>query len=291
MPALNGHPAASDDPLAPLVERARSGDPAALNELVRAVQDDVYGLAIRMLWDPHDAEDATQEILVKLVTRLDGFRGDSALRTWVYRVAVNHLLTTRRRRMERQGWNFGAFADDLAAGLDPDAPADPATPADRLLAEEVKVGCTLGMLQCLDRAQRMAYILGEVFGLPSETAAGLCDTSPAAYRKRLSRARGAVRAFVAEHCGIVNPSAACRCHRRSETAVRLGRIDPGAPTFVSHPRLTDAPAIASAVAEMDDLHDTAALFRSHPNFATPERVAQAVTGAISRARTLLDPEP
>jgi hypothetical protein len=62
----------------------------------------------------------------------------------------------------------------------------------------------------------------EVFGLPSETAAVLCDTSPAAYRKRLSRVRGAVRAFVAEHCGIVNPNAVCRCHRRSETGAISG---------------------------------------------------------------------
>ena len=168
----------SPDPLAGLVERARDGDAAALDQLVRSVQDDVYGLAIRMLWDPHDAQDATQEILVKVVTRLDRFRGDSALRTWVYRVAVNHLLTARRRRVERRGWTFEAFAEDLATGLDIAAPAAASSPAEELLAEEVKVGCTLGMLQCLDRPQRIAYILGEVFGLPSETAALICATTP-----------------------------------------------------------------------------------------------------------------
>jgi len=156
----------SPDPLAGVVERAREGDAAALDELVRSVQDDVYGLAIRMLWDPDDAQDATQEILVKVVTRLDRFRGDSALRTWVYRVAVNHLLTTRRRRVEQRGWTFEAFAEDLAAGLDMGA-ADASSPAEELLAEEVKVGCTLGMLQCLDRPQRVAYILGEAVPLPS----------------------------------------------------------------------------------------------------------------------------
>lgn len=290
MPVVNARSSPPEDPLAALVEWARGGDAAALDELVRAVQDDVYGLAIRMLWDPHDAEDATQEILVKVVTRLDRFRGESALRTWVYRVAVNHLLTTRRRLMERQGWTFSAFTDDLAAGLDPEASADPATPGERLLAEEVKVGCTLGMLQCLDRPQRMAYILGEVFGLPSQTAAFICDTTPDAYRKRLSRARAAIRAFVAEHCGIVNPQAACRCNRRTETAVRLGRVDPVAPTFVGHPKRAKAPAIAAAVAEMEDLHDAAALFRSHPHFTTPDSVLRAVTGAVTRADTLLNRE-
>jgi len=250
----------------------------------------VYGLAIRMLWDPHDAQDATQEILVKVVTRLDRFRGDSALRTWVYRVAVNHLLTARRRRVEQRGWTFEAFAEDLAAGLDMGA-ADASSPAEELMAEEVKVGCTLGMLQCLDRPQRVAYILGEVFGLPSESAAAICTTTPAAYRKRLSRARAAVRGFVADHCGIVNPQAACRCTRRTETAVRLGRVDPDAPTFAGHPQLTRTPAIAAAVDEMEDLHDAAALFRSHPQFAAPHTVRRAVTGALTRAHTLLDDEP
>jgi len=277
------------DPLRPLLDRARSGDADALDKVVRAVQDDVYGLAVRMLWDPHDAEDATQEILVKVVTRLDSFRGDSALRTWVYRVAANHLLSTRRRRLERQGWTFAAFADDLAAGLDPHVPAEAATPTEGLLAEEVKIGCTLGMLQCLDRPQRIVYILGEVFGLPSETAALICETTPAAYRKRLSRARAAIRAFVADHCGIVNPDAACRCTRRAGTAVRLGRIDPSSPTFVGHPTLPAPVPIAAAVAEMEDLHDAAALFRAHPHFAAPDHVTRAVTRVITTcAPTLLE---
>jgi RNA polymerase sigma factor (sigma-70 family) len=289
MPPVSQTPRTRDDPLRRLVERARGGDAGALDELVRALQDDVYGLAVRMLWNPHDAEDATQEILVKVVTRLDSFRGDSALRTWAYRIAVNHLLSTRRRRVERQGWTFDAFADDLAAGLDQDGPAEPASPAETLLAEEVKVGCTLGMLQCLDRPQRVAYILGEVFQLPSDTAAAICDTTPVAYRKRLSRARTKVRGFVAEHCGIVNPDAHCRCTRRLDAAVRAGRIDPAAPTFVGHPTLAAPPPITAAVAEMEDLHDAAALFRSHPDFAAPERVTRAVVQVVSsRARTLLE---
>jgi RNA polymerase sigma factor (sigma-70 family) len=281
MPAVRRKHPPGEDPMRSLVERARGGDAGALDELLRALQDDVYGLAVRMLWDPHDAEDATQEILVKVVTSLDGFRGDSSLRTWVYRVAVNHLLSTRRRRVERQGWTFERFAEDLAAGLDPTAAAAPATPAEAVLAEEVKIGCTLGKLQCLDRPQRVAYILGEVFDLPSETAAAICETTPAAYRKRLSRARAKVRAFVARHCGIVNPGAPCRCTRRADAAVRAGRVDPAAPTFVGHPTLRAAPPIAAAVAEMEDLHDAAALFRSHPHFAAADHVAHAVTRVVT----------
>jgi RNA polymerase sigma factor (sigma-70 family) len=289
MSAVSRGPRSSEDPLPHVVEAARGGDAGAVDELVRAVQDDVYALAVRMLWRPHDAEDATQEILVKVVTRLDSFRGDSALRTWVYRIAVNHLLSMRRGRLERQGWSFDAFADDLATGLDPTASGEPAGPGEALLAEEVKIGCTLGMLQCLDRPHRVAYILGEVFALPGDTAAAVCGTTSAAYRKRLSRARTKVRGFVATHCGIVNPDAPCRCTRRIATAVRIGRTNPASPTFVGQPTLPAPPRIAAAVAEMEDLHDAAALFRSHPHFASPAGVGRAVTDVVAtRATTLLD---
>ena len=77
------------------VARARAGDRAALESVVRAIQKDVQGLALRFLWHPQDAEDAAQEILVRVVTGLGGFRGESGFRTWVYRVACNTLLSLR----------------------------------------------------------------------------------------------------------------------------------------------------------------------------------------------------
>src|SRR5262249_15064298 len=71
-----------------LVRAARSGDRESLERLVLKVQDRVHGLAVRMLWNPDDARDATQEILVRIVTRLGTFRGGSSFATWVYRVAA-----------------------------------------------------------------------------------------------------------------------------------------------------------------------------------------------------------
>lgn len=212
-----------------LVERATAGDPAALDELVRAVSDDVYRLAQRMLWHPHDAEDATQEILVKLLTRLSTFRGDALFSTWAYRVAVNHLLSTRRRRAEQPAMSFDAFAEDLARGLD--EPYDARDVDEGLLAEEVKVGCTQAMLLCLDRPQRMAYILGELFELPGEQAAEILAITPAAYRKRLSRARSRVEQFMRGHCGRLDPGNPCRCERRVGAAIRQGRVDPAQVLF------------------------------------------------------------
>jgi len=145
------------DELSRLVERARAGDAGALDGVVRAIQDDVYNLSVRMLWHPADAEDASQEILLKVVTHLATFRGDSAFRTWVFRIATNHLLGVRRSLVEREELTFRRFGAQLAEGLS-EPPASPASdPQQALLVEEVKIGCTQGMLLCLDREHRLAY--------------------------------------------------------------------------------------------------------------------------------------
>jgi RNA polymerase sigma factor (sigma-70 family) len=82
------------------VREANAGSRQALERILDAIQDKVYGLCVRMLWHPEDARDATQEILIRVMTRLANFRGESAFRTWVFRVGVNYLLDVRKSRME-----------------------------------------------------------------------------------------------------------------------------------------------------------------------------------------------
>jgi RNA polymerase sigma factor (sigma-70 family) len=180
------------EPLDDVARRAIDGDRDALERLVRDLQGDVYGLALRMLWNREDAEDATQEILVRAVTRLGQFDFRSTLKTWVYRIAVNYILDVKKSPVERMRLNFEGFARDLAEGLSPDGSAGTER---SLLTEEVKIGCTLGMLQCLDRPHRLAYVLGEILDFPGPDAADVLEISPALFRKRLQHARTAIEAF------------------------------------------------------------------------------------------------
>ncbi len=213
-------PEAARSMLEELARRALAGDRNAVHDLVRALQGDIYGLALRMLWNREDAEDATQEILVRMVTRLSQFDFRSRFETWVYRVATNHLLDVKKSAVERLHLSFSQFAEDLAEGLSTEGPAD----GERsLLTEEVKIGCTLGMLQCLDRPHRLAYVLGGVLELPAAEAAEAMALEPATFRKRLQRARERIEQFTREYCGLVSDSAACQCNRRVPTAVQLGR--------------------------------------------------------------------
>lgn len=222
-------------PAAPVEDLARlalDGDRDAVERLVRELQGDVYGLALRMLWNREDAEDATQEILVRTVTRLSRFDFRSKLKTWVYRIAVNYILDVRKSAIERMHLTFEQFADDLADGLSSTGPADA---EQSLLVEEVKIGCTLGMLQCLDRSHRLAYVLGEIFDLAGPDAAEALDISPELFRKRLQHARAAIESFTRTYCGLASDSAACACHRRVSAAERLGRVRSDALDFAQRP--------------------------------------------------------
>jgi RNA polymerase sigma factor (sigma-70 family) len=268
---------AANLPLESLAARACEGDANALESLITAVQGDVYNLAVRMLWHPVDAEDATQEILLKVATRLATFRHESSFRTWMFRVATNHLLNTRRSSVERQEITFADFAADLAT--DPtDVVAPPSAEADQALLElEVKVGCTQGMLLCLDRDDRIAYVLGDIFELKSEDAADILGIAAPAFRKRLSRAREALREFMMTHCGLANTKAACRCSTRVPVAIARGRVDPGDLHFASPDRgRRRALPVQDQVAEIDELHRIAGIFRSHPDYTTPDRIQSRV---------------
>src|SRR5260370_40650813 len=89
-----------------------------------------------------------------------------------------------------------------------------------------EAGCAGGMVICLDRRHRLAYILGEVLERGEDEAAAILEISPAAFRKRLSRAREQMGAFLRAHCGIANPDDPCRCEKLVPAAIAAGLVDP-----------------------------------------------------------------
>ena len=252
------------DDLEALVDRARHGDRDSLEGVVERIQGPIYNLALRMLWHPEDARDATQDILIRVITHLGSFRGDSRFSTWVFRVAANYLITARQSRVEAQRYTFERFASELHDGLG--EVADEAEwPADKaLLLEEVKVGCMHGLLTCLDRPHRLAYILGEVLELDGVEAAKILSISPAAFRKRLSRAREAIVEFMRAHCGLVDPANACRCARRLPRALAMRRVDADAPLFAQADSARACPETLEKVRRIEIVRRTAALYRSSP---------------------------
>lgn len=271
-----------NDDLSELVAAAQGGSPEALDRLVRAIQGPVYNLALRMLQRPVDAEDATQEILIKLITHLSQFRGASSFSTWMYRVASNHLLNQRRRDASTRRVSFESLSERLSAGLAAleDGPDEIYEQAE--LSEEVRRNCTLGMLQCLDPDERLAVILADILEVSGAEGAAIMEISPAAFRKRLSRARQSLVAFVAGQCGIVNPTSPCRCHRIAKAKQATGQLGPGL-------LLYDQPLGTAGAHELAQAHSTdqetgqrvAALLRAHPTYIARADLAARIERIVS----------
>jgi RNA polymerase sigma factor (sigma-70 family) len=260
-----------------LVRLVRQGDRGALEALIERHRPWIYNVAMRMVYRPQDADDATQEILIKVVTKLSSFEGRSSLRTWLYRIAVNHLLNMKRSKAEEVGYTFERYADGLDSAPDLDLPDRSTVPADvQLLVDEARIGCSMGMLLCLDREQRLVYVLGQIFGVSDAVGAELLEVSRDAYRQRLSRARRDLHQFMDRKCGLVNAANPCRCARKTQAFITAGFVDPANLLFASHhiTRVRErAPALHEDVTALDAAY--AAVHRDHP-FHTPPALAGAI---------------
>jgi len=100
-----------------LVQQAQQGSRQALEQLVARHQGWIYNLAVRVVWYAHDAEDVTQEVLSKVITRIGSFKGDCRFRTWLYRIVVNHVIDMKRRDAELSELTFPAY-EQMMAGIE-----------------------------------------------------------------------------------------------------------------------------------------------------------------------------
>ena len=259
-----------------LVTKAQAGDRDALERLVRRHQAWVFNIALRMMWRRDLAEDATQEILIKVVTKLSTFRAQSEFRTWLYRIAVNHLLNLRKSEIEQKLSTFTDLSRALDATPELDLPDPQTVPVEMpLLIHEAQVGCMSGMLLCLDRRQRMAFILGEIFGVSSDLGADVMEISPDNFRQLLSRARRDLYQFMQNKCGLINSANPCRCAKKTRGFMQMGFLDPNRLQFTKT-RLASinqvAPDRLSELESLDRQH--AELFREHAFLVSPNTASR-----------------
>jgi RNA polymerase sigma factor (sigma-70 family) len=260
-----------------LAGEAQQGSLRALDQLLSSVQHKIYTLAARMLWCPDDARDATQEILIKLATHLASFRHESTFMTWAYSVAANYLKSVRRGRLEDR-YTFGQELGENLAEYD--QAEDPIQTS--LLLEEIRIGCTMGMLQCLDRTHRIAYILGEVLELDGEEAARILEIPAATFRKRLSRARADMLTFMQQHCGMVRDSNKCHCRLKVNVAIASGRVNPSKLIFAADAEAAGRfPKVMEHVRKLEESQRIVALYRARPELEAPEDLLSKVRAIVN----------
>lgn len=283
-------PAQPDAALSQDVAAAVRGDRLALERVVRAVQPLFSRLALRFFGCPRHAEDATQEALAQLVVKLDRFEGKSAFTTWAYRVATNKFLSMARSPAEREALSFEAFDEDLARPVEPTG--DTATsPEHELLIAEVRIGCTLGMLLCLDRKARLAYVLGAIAELEHEAAAEILGCSAATYRKRLERARDAITSLMRKRCGVFDDGNGCQCSARISIATERGHLDPGELLFASPTeQVRRFPAVLHQIRGLEEGRRAAAIYQSHPDPRSRDDFALRLRDILGSGAGSLDSE-
>jgi RNA polymerase sigma factor (sigma-70 family) len=208
-----------------LVKQALEGSKNALEDLVARHQAFIYNIAWKMVLNPQDAEDLTQDVLIKVITKLSQFDNRSLFRTWLYRIAVNHFLNCQKRFRELQFTDFetvGNIIDNL-----PDHELSLLEQDEfKEATEDVKISCTAGMLLCLDREQRIVFILGAIFRIDHKLGADILEVTPDNFRQRLSRAKKDLYNFMNDKCGLVNKSNPCRCPKKTKAFMENDWVSP-----------------------------------------------------------------
>ena len=244
----------TNDELLALVHKATEGDKKALETLVVDVQDIVFNLSLRMLGTFADAEDAAQDILLKMITYLSSFKGGSAFTTWVFSIAVNHLKNYKKHMFARYPLSFEYYGDDIENGKIQDVPDLTQNVEKDILAEELKMSCTNVMLQCLDAESRCIFILGTMFKIDSRIAGDILGMTPEAYRQRLSRVRKKMAEFLGQYCGEYG-NGRCKCRDRVNYAIQSHRLNPLGLDYVAAAEIPVETMldVKSAMEDIDDL--------------------------------------
>lgn len=207
-----------------LISAVLAGDLVSLEKLILRHQAWLFNISFKMVMDHDDACDITQEILIKIITRISSYDPKkAAFRTWLYRIVVNHILTMKKKKFELRINDFDTYMN-LIENLPDSSPV--IHPESEVMAKEFKIGCMMGMLMCLSRGDRLAFLLGAIFELRDTEGAELMEITRENFRKKLSRSRQKVFSHMNHVCGHVNTENTCRCKNKYSIFIEMGMINP-----------------------------------------------------------------
>lgn len=188
--ALGWSDVAVDD--AALIERCVAGENEACAALVAGHERMVFQLALHLLGDRDEALDLCQEVFLRVFRTLGGFRGQSQLRTWIYRIAVNQARNRQRFWRRRRRKDHQSLDQHLMEHGELTQPGDAVSP-DRMLARKEMAARLWRALDALPFEQRTAIVLREIDGLSYDEIAFSLDVAVGTVKSRLTRARQALR--------------------------------------------------------------------------------------------------
>ncbi len=269
----------TNEELLELISKAVSGDKKSLEMIILGVQDLVFNLSLRMLGTFQDAEDASQDILLKIITHLSSFKCDSSFSTWVFSIAVNHLKNYKKHMFAKFPLSFEYYGDDILNGKIDDVPDLTQDVEKAVLAEELKMSCTNVMLQCLDAESRCIFILGTMFRVDSRVAGDILGITPEAYRQRLSRIRKRMADFLSEYCGEYG-NGTCRCTKRVNYAIQNHRISPDCLDFTNAKQIPPETTVKVKQA-MEDIDGISQEFSFCKTYQSPDSLKEFIKNFLN----------
>jgi RNA polymerase sigma-70 factor (ECF subfamily) len=177
-----------------LIDGLRSAREDAYEELIQRFQQPVYNTVYRMLNDPNDAHDVVQDVFFKVFRRIHAFRGESSLKTWIYRIAVNEACN-RRRYFQRHIRQELALDAGSTEGWNPEdtLAADGRSPFDEVLGRE-QHELLQHALSRINPVYRAAVVLRDIEELSYEEIADVLQVALGTVKSRILRGREALRA-------------------------------------------------------------------------------------------------
>ncbi len=265
-----------------LIDKALSGDKESLESIILSVQDLIFNLSLRMLGTFADAEDAAQDIILKIITNLSSFKKQSSFTTWVFSIASNHLKNYKKHMFAHMPLSFEYYGNDIENGNIHDIPDLTQNVEKAILADELKMSCTNVMLQCLDAESRCIFILGTMFKLDSRIAGEVLGLTPEAYRQRLSRIRKKMASFLEKYCGEYGYGK-CKCINRLNYAIQNHRLDPAQLDYTTADVISDQ-TIIDVKDTMEQIDDLSQEFSFCKSYKSPERTKKFIKDFLNSAQ-------
>lgn len=262
------------------------GSKKDLEALILRHQSWIYNIAIRMVYDIDDAKDITQEIVIKILTKLSSFDpAKASFRTWLYRIVINHILNLKKSRY-KYSFNFNDDYYSLIPDENPDS-----SPESNLLIKELQISCFLGTLLCFNPRDRLIFILGAVLNVPDTVGSEVMDVSRDNFRKIVSRTKKKLFDYMNESCGLLNPENRCHCSKKINGCVKVGLLNPDKIQFHNADLNTIEEMGNSEIARIgsfwdDKFNEFIHRFQTHP-FYDPEDLKDWLYNTIETVDWLL----
>lgn len=248
-------------------------DPAELFEqLYRENNEMLYKLALGLTGNSHDAEEVTQETFLRTFRSFRDFRGECALSTWIYRIAMNVAHDYLRQRSK---FPVTALTEDLGYALEEILDPNPANnPETELLANQIRIKCLHSLTECFPLEQRKVFCLAITLGLPHKLVAEILECSIGSVKTALHRAKARWFGYMEDRCQLINKSGTCACNKWVRFGLSRGWIIP--PTAVALP----PPNTMQTIEEISGLKALRTLYQSTCPEAADQAYAQRVRTGI-----------